>query len=265
MTRILSWNVNGIRALEKKGLVEWMQQERPDILCLQETKAQPEQLSEALRAPAGYHAYFASAERKGYSGLVVYSRIKPRSVEQMGISAFDREGRLLALEFPEFYFLGAYFPNSQDGGRRLDYKLEFCDAVLRLLDDLVRSGFDLVLSGDYNIAHRPIDLSRPEENEDSAGYLPEERAWMEKLTTSGYVDTFRAFTPDPDNYTWWSYRGGARRRNVGWRIDYHCVNHRLMDWVSSSTIRPEVGGSDHCPVELVITVPAAEPNRTELS
>ncbi len=242
-----------------------MQQEKPDILCLQETKAQPEQLSEALRAPAGYHAYFASAERKGYSGLAVYSRTKPRSVEQMGIPAFDQEGRLLALEFPGFYFLGAYFPNSQDGGRRLDYKLEFCDAILRLLNDLTRSGFDLVLSGDYNIAHRPIDLARPEENEDSAGYLPEERDWMEKLTTSGYVDTFRAFTPDPGNYTWWSYRGGARRRNIGWRIDYHCVNAGLMEQVNSSTIRPEVGGSDHCPVELAITVPTMEPNGTELN
>ena len=255
--RILSWNVNGIRAAERKGLLEWIRREQPDILSLQETKAHPEQLSEALREPAGYYAYFAPAERRGYSGLAVYSRAKPESVRRLGVPRFDSEGRVLILEYPRFVFVSAYFPNSQDGGRRLEYKLEFCDSLLAAIDELVASAGRVVLSGDYNIAHRPIDLARPEENEGNAGYLPEERAWMDRFTGSGYVDTFRAFTPEPHHYTWWSYRAGARRRNVGWRIDYHCVNEAFLPCVERSLIRPEVQGSDHCPVELVLRTPEA--------
>lgn len=254
MTRILSWNVNGIRAAERKGLLELLQREQPEIVCLQETKAQPEQLSEALREPSGYHAYFASAERKGYSGVAVYSRREPQRVARLGITEFDAEGRALVLEYPEFTLIGAYFPNSQDGGRRLEYKLEFCHAVKRLTDELVRGGRHVVLSGDYNIAHRPIDLARPEENEGNAGYLPEERAWMDEFTAAGYIDTFRTFTPEPNHYTWWSYRAGARRRNIGWRIDYHCVNEGLRPYLERSVIRPEIEGSDHCPVELALSL-----------
>ncbi len=256
MKRLLSWNVNGLRAIERKGLVDWMQREQPDIVCLQETKAHPDQLSEALREPAGYHAYFATAEKKGYSGIAVYSRAEPLSVQQLGVARFDSEGRVLILEYPEFYFIGAYFPNSQDGGRRLAYKLEFCDTLFKIMNELTGSGCNVVLSGDYNIAHRPIDLAHPEENEGNAGYLPEEREWMERFIGSGYVDTFRAFTPDPHNYTWWSYRAGARRRNIGWRIDYHCVNAALLASVERSIIRPEVAGSDHCPIELVLGLPS---------
>ncbi len=254
MTRILSWNVNGIRAAERKGLLERIQHEQPDVVCLQETKARPEQLSEALREPSGYHAYFASAERRGYSGVAVFSRREPQYVSRLGITQFDDEGRVLVLEYPEFTLIGAYFPNSQDGGRRLEYKLEFCHAVKRLTDELVDAGRHVVVSGDYNIAHRPIDLARPDENEGNAGYLPEERAWMDEFTSAGYIDTFRAFTAEPHHYTWWSYRAGARRRNIGWRIDYHCVDEGLRSQLERSVIRPEIEGSDHCPVELVLSL-----------
>ena len=169
----------------------------------------------------------------------------------MGTEQFDAEGRTLVADFKDFTLIAAYFPNSQDFGKRLDYKLAFCDAMLRLCDSLVKQGRRLLLCGDYNIAHTPIDLARPKENEDSPGYLPEERAWMDTFTAAGYVDTFRHFNPGATgHYSWWSYRTGARERNVGWRIDYHCVDKAFLPQVQSSVIRPDVMGSDHCPIEI---------------
>ncbi len=246
----ISWNVNGIRAAAKKGLFDWFSSVQPDILSLQETKAQEEQLSSDFTDIPGYHSFYASAERKGYSGVACFCKNKPLSVSLLESPAFDIEGRGLVIEFPGFILINAYFPNSQDGGRRLSYKLEFCDMLLAKLDSLVSEGRNIVLCGDYNIAHKKIDLARPRENEGSPGYLPEERAWMDRFIAEGYTDTFRMFTLDGGNYTWWSYRSRGRERNVGWRLDYHCVNKEFADTVKSSSILSGVMGSDHCPVSL---------------
>jgi len=252
-TSIVSWNVNGIRAAEKKGLLEYMMKEAADIVCLQETKAKPEQLTEELITPDGYTSYFSSAVKAGYSGVAVYTRTVPLSVAPLGIAEYDNEGRALAVEYPDFVLINGYFPNSQNEGARLDYKLGYCDAVLSLCDSLVKSGKNVVVCGDYNIAHKPIDLARPKQNEGSPGYLPEERAWMTKYLDAGYTDTFRMFNSEGENYTWWSYRTRGRERNVGWRLDYFCVNEGFSRRVKSSEIRSEVMGSDHCPVVLELS------------
>ena len=252
MIKIVSWNVNGIRAAEKKGLVKIIAAEKPDILCLQETKAHPSQLSDALTDPVGYSSYWSSAEKKGYSGVALFSREQPRSVDLLGDARFDSEGRVLIAEYPDFVLITAYFPNSRDGGARLAYKLEFCRTIQKKCDEIVASGKDIVINGDFNVAHRPIDLEHPEANENSAGYLPAERAWMDGFTEAGYRDTFRMFNLDPKNYTWWSYMNRAREKNVGWRIDYHCVNERFVSRVAGASIRPDIIGSDHCPVELTL-------------
>ena len=252
MKRILSWNVNGIRAVAKKGFLDWVAAEAPDVLCMQETKAQPEQLTADLLEPNGYHAYWASAQKKGYSGVAIYTREKPREVATMGIERFDSEGRVLQLDYDDFVLIAAYFPNSQDGGKRLDYKIDFCESIQKVCDDLGSSGKRVVLCGDYNVAHKPIDLARPRENEKSPGYLPEERAWMDRFVGAGYVDTFRMFNSEGGNYTWWSYFTKGRERNVGWRIDYHCVNPAARDAVRGARILADVMGSDHCPVEVTL-------------
>ncbi|MDR2029837.1 MAG: exodeoxyribonuclease III [Treponema sp.] len=259
--RILSWNVNGIRAVEKRGFVSWLREESPDLLCVQETKANPGQLSPDLISPgdkagAPYFSYWASAKKAGYSGVAIYSRTEPRTVKPLGLPEFDDEGRVLEADFKDFVLISAYFPNSQDAGARLGYKLAFCNAILKHCDSLVASGRHLVLCGDYNIAHTPIDLARPKENEGNAGYLPEERAWMDTFTASGYVDTFRHFhAGEPGHYSWWSYRANARTRNVGWRIDYHCVDQAFLPQVQRPLIRPDVLGSDHCPVQIDLKLP----------
>ncbi|MDR2617704.1 MAG: exodeoxyribonuclease III, partial [Treponema sp.] len=227
-----------------------------DVVCLQETKARPEQLSPELctikdRDGKPYFAYWASAKRPGYSGVVIYSKTEPLKISLLGIEKFDDEGRVLQAEYKDFILISAYFPNSQDEGKRLDYKLAFCGAIMKLCKKYASKGRHFVLCGDFNIAHTPIDLARPKENEGNAGYLPEERAWMDAYTKAGFVDTFRSFHPgEPGHYSWWSYRAGARERNVGWRLDYHCVEPAFMPKVKSSIIRPDVQGSDHCPVEL---------------
>ena len=249
---IVSWNVNGIRAAQKKGLLDYMMSESADIVCLQETKAKPDQLTDELTAPDGYSSFFSSAEKAGYSGVAVYSRQKPLEVNRLDAPEFDAEGRALVLEYPEFVLINGYFPNSQSEGARLDYKLGFCDKVLEMCNSLVASGKNVVVCGDYNIAHKPIDLARPKQNEGNPGYLPEERAWMSKFLDAGYTDTFRMFNTEGENYTWWSYRTRGRERNVGWRLDYFCVNTGFSDKVRRSEIRSEVMGSDHCPVFLEI-------------
>jgi exodeoxyribonuclease-3 len=242
--------------VEKRGFAAWLAEESPDILCLQETKARPEQLSEDLRTPrnqAGepYHAYWAGAKKAGYSGVAIYSRVKPAEVRPLGLREFDDEGRVLQAEFGDFTLISAYFPNSRDGGARLPYKLAFCGAMMELSRKFVREGRHFVLCGDYNIAHTPIDLARPRENEGNAGYLPEERAWMDAFTAAGHVDSFRHFHPgEAGHYSWWSYRAAARARNVGWRIDYHCVDGAFLDQVKTTRILSHVEGSDHCPVEI---------------
>lgn len=250
---IISWNVNGIRAIQKKGMLEWFMKEQPDILCIQETKAHPDQLEEGILKPDGYKSYWASAEKKGYSGVACFVKEEPLAVHPMGDDRFDSEGRVLALEYPDYVLINAYFPNSQNQGRRLDYKIAFCDKMLELCDAYREMGKNVVLCGDYNIAHKEIDLKNPKSNEDSPGFLPEEREWMDRFVAAGYVDAFRLFTEEGDHYTWWSYRTRARERNVGWRIDLHCVNEEFQDQVKSCSIMDEVMGSDHCPVKILFT------------
>ncbi len=257
--KLYSWNVNGIRSVAQKGLLAWMRVAQPDVLCAQETKAHIEQLDAELVRPLGYHAYWHSGVRRGYSGVATFTREEPQSVTVgLGIPEFDDEGRVLMTEFPSFRLFNIYFPNSQRGLDRLDYKLRFCNALLAHLNHLRRDGKPLVICGDYNTAHRPIDLRNPRENEGNAGFLPEERAWIDTFVADGYVDTFRTFHPDAEGcYTWWSYQFSARARNIGWRIDYHFVTSDLMSSVTGARIWPEVTGSDHCPVELELDGSAA--------
>lgn len=252
MTSIITWNVNGIRAIAKKGFVEWLEKEDPDILCIQESKARPDQVGEDLLSPGKYTSYWRAAQRPGYSGVVTYTKEKPLDDNPLGLEEFDSEGRVQVLTYEGFTLINAYFPNSQDKGKRLDYKQAFCDAMLSFCDELRAKGQHVVLCGDYNVAHKPIDLKNPESNENSPGYFPEERAWMDRFVQAGYVDTFRLFNQEGDHYTWWSYRSRARERNAGWRIDYHCVNQEFASQVKECEIMNQVMGSDHCPVKLIL-------------
>jgi len=252
MKTLLSWNVNGIRAIQKKGFIDWLHKVSPDVLCIQETKASPEQLDDALLHPEGYHALWVSAERKGYSGVAAYVRDEPDEVCRLGVPEFDREGRALVLRYPRFTLFNCYFPNSQPEGARIDYKVAYCNAVLEACDERVSRGENVIVCGDFNIAHKPIDLKNPKANEKNPGYLPEERAWMDTFIGSGYADTFRMFCDEGGQYTWWSYRFKAREKNVGWRIDYHCVNAAFRDQVQNAEILNDVMGSDHCPVRLTL-------------
>ncbi|MCP4007216.1 MAG: exodeoxyribonuclease III [bacterium] len=249
--KLFSWNVNGIRSVQRKGFLEWFEAQKPDIVCVQETKAQPHQLSEELLNPLGYHASWFSAEKKGYSGVATFSRREPLSVRKgMGNRLADREGRVLISEFPELTLINAYFPNSQREHTRLDFKLSFCHSMMRLMNKMRREGRHVALCGDFNIAHREIDLTNSKQNRNSAGFLPQERAWMDRLLKNGYVDSFRHFCDEPGHYTWWSQRLGVRERNIGWRLDYFATNPELVDRYRAARIQPQVKGSDHCPVVL---------------
>jgi len=253
--KILSWNVNGIRAAEKKGFLEWLAKASPDVLCLQETRAHVDQLSKAILHPPGYHVDWVSGEKSGYCGVATFSKTKPLSTQVgFGILKFDSEGRLLVSEFADFTILNGYFPNGGRGPERVQYKLEFYDQTLKLCQKLRKKGKKLVISGDYNTAHKPIDLARPEANEMVSGFLPEERAWLDTFVAAGYIDTFRHFYPDKkDIYSWWDQKSRARDRNVGWRIDYHFVSPELKPALKDAHIQPDVLGSDHCPVGLELT------------
>jgi len=250
--KIISWNVNGIRAAAKKGFASWLESSQADVVCVQETKASVEQLDEKILDIPEYTSYFESAEKKGYSGVAVYTKIPPVNVTNLGVEEFDNEGRTLVVELPNLTVISAYFPNSRDGGARLAYKIDFCNAMLEFCTRLSSEKKPFVLCGDYNIAHKPIDLARPDDNENSAGYLPEERAWMDTFLSSGFADTFRMFNKEPGNYTWWSYVTRARERNVGWRLDYHCVPEGITNRVTGAGILSDVMGSDHCPVSVDI-------------
>lgn len=259
--KIISWNVNGIRAVEKKGFVEWLLSTDADFICIQETKAQQGQLSPDLVNPAditkglSYKSYFYSAKKPGYSGTAIYCKNEPDSVENLGIEEFDNEGRVTIVKSGTTAVISAYFPNSQDddegGHPRLEYKLAFNAAIKNKCDELVAAGFNIVLCGDYNVAHKEIDIANPKTNTKHAGFLPEERAWMDSFIDAGYVDSFRHFCKEPGMYSWWSYRFHAREKNVGWRLDYECVNPGFVDQMISASILKDVMGSDHCPIELV--------------
>ncbi len=252
---ILSWNVNGVRAVQKKGFLEWLSKESPDILCIQETKAHPDQLDAFLLNPPGYHTYWSSALKKGYSGVAILTRQKPIAVKTgFGVPRFDEEGRILLTEFSEFVLLNIYFPNGKSGDDRLQYKLDFYEETLRFVNALKSQGKKVIVSGDYNTAHKPIDLARPEANEDVSGFLPVERAWIDRWIENGQVDIFRKFNDKPHQYTWWDLKSAARQRNVGWRIDYHFVTQSLVPHVTNADILPEVPGSDHCPVSIELKI-----------
>jgi exodeoxyribonuclease III len=246
---LLSWNVNGIRAVAKKGFIPWVQSAAPDILCIQETKASVDQLSPDLVNVAGYHSFWSSAKRKGYSGVAVYSRLEPVRVEtSLGIPRFDEEGRVLQLEFEAFTLLNVYFPNGKSGSDRLKFKMDFYDAFLDRIEGFRSSNKPLIFVGDVNTAHSEIDLARPKENEKVSGFLPQERAWIDAVISRGYVDTFRRLHPEDIQYSWWDLKSRARERNVGWRIDYIFATEDMVPALRRAFIMTEVMGSDHCPV-----------------
>ncbi len=249
--KLVSWNVNGIRAIWKKGMQDFVASEQPDILCLQETKIQEEQLTADMRELGGYRSYWKMAERKGYSGVATFTRPEPIAVTTTFESAcLNSEGRIVQTEYADFHVLNVYFPNSGMGPERLAHKLRFYDDFLDLTEQLRRAGKGVIVCGDVNTAHTEIDLARPKENEKSAGFLPEERLWVTKFLGHGYHDTFRIFVSEPGHYTWWDMRVAARARNVGWRIDYFFVSEELRSRVKSAAILPHVLGSDHCPITL---------------
>ena len=245
--KVISWNVNGIRAISKKGFGEWIEKESPDILCIQETKAHPEQVDRKLNPPKGYFAYWNNPNRKGYAGVSVFTKIKPHLVEtDFPSGRLETEGRALILHFEEFILINVYFPNGAARPERLKYKLKFYDKFLDFLD-----GFKdkrIIVCGDVNTAHNEIDLARPKQNEKISGFLPEERKWIDKLVSHGFIDTFRHFNEEPGHYTWWDYKTRSRERNVGWRIDYFFVTKNALPSVKKSFILKDVRGSDHCPI-----------------
>lgn len=250
---ILSWNVNGLRAILKKGFVDFLQEKKPDILCLQETKASEDQLPPEIRTAWGYHIYFASGEKKGYSGVAILSKVKPLVVSAgFGIEEFDREGRVLVADYGAFVLLNIYFPNGKASSERLDFKMRFYDAFLEYVDRLKAQGRKIVVCGDVNTAHREIDIARPRENSKISGFLPVERAWMDKFFARGYVDTFRQFNDQPGQYTFWDVITKARERNVGWRIDYFFVSDNFAPQLKGAYILPGIMGSDHCPIGIRI-------------
>jgi len=253
--KVLSWNVNGIRAVDRKGFFQWFTKEKPDVICLQEIKAQKEQLPSHLRNTPNYHLYINSAEKKGYSGVATYTKQKPLDVKMgFGIEKFDREGRILITEYSKFILFNIYFPNGKKNQERLDYKLDFYDTFLAYADNLKAKGKNIVVCGDFNTAHKEIDLARPKENEKISGFLPIERAWIDTFIDHGYIDTFREFNKQSEQYSWWDMKTRARERNVGWRIDYFFVNKEFMKYVKNAFILQDVLGSDHCPIGIEIEV-----------
>jgi len=252
-TKIVSWNVNGIRAAQGKGFLDWLNRETPDILCLQETKARPEQLAPELMKPIGYETYWNYPEKKGYSGVATYSRRVPLTVSYgLGDTMLDTEGRVIETEHEDFTLLNIYFPNGKKDALRLKYKMDFYDAFLVYADGLKAQGKKLIICGDFNTAHKEIDLARPKENEKISGFLPEERAWLDKFISHGYADTLRHLHDEPAKYSWWDYKTRARERNIGWRIDYFFVSEDLLPNVKGAFISPNVMGSDHCPVGIIL-------------
>ena len=254
MMNLYSWNVNGVRAAQNKGFLNWLHKTRPDILAIQETKAHPDQLDPELRDPEGYHVTWAAAERKGYSGVALFTREEPQSIQiGLGIEEFDIEGRTILADYGDFVLVSAYFPNGARDHSRVPFKMEYKEAFLETCNRLRDEGRSVIFCGDVNTAHREVDLARPKQNENATGFLPVERAWIDKVVEAGYLDTFRHLHPDQvDAYSWWAYWGKARERNVGWRIDYFFVTPDLAPRIAAADIHADVFGSDHCPVSLTL-------------
>jgi exodeoxyribonuclease-3 len=253
--KIISWNINGIRSVAKKGFSDYILSENADIYCLQEVRATPEQIPDELLRIANYQHYWNPCKiKKGYSGVGIYTRHTPVAViDGIGIEEFDAEGRILGLDFGDFVVFSVYFPNGKLG-ERLQYKLNFYDAFFTYCADLQKNGKKILISGDYNTAHHAIDLARPAQNTQTSGFLPEEREKLNAIEQQGFTDTFRLFTKEGGHYTWWSNQQMSRERNVGWRIDYHFVTNNLLNNVQRSYHRPDVFGSDHCPIVIELKV-----------
>ena len=253
--KIISWNVNGLRSLAKNSYWEaFLSDVKPDIFCLQETKAEPEQVSEAMLSPSGFSSFFSSSKtKKGYSGVALYSKIEPLFVIYgMGIKEFDQEGRIIGAEYEDFWLLNVYFPNGGQGPERLDYKMRFYDAFLAFAEKL-RKKKPVIFCGDVNTAHEEIDLARPKENEENTGFLPQERAWIDEVINAGYIDSFRHFhLHTVDAYSYWDIKSRARDRNVGWRLDYFFVVQEFIKRIKKAEIHSDIYGSDHCPISITL-------------
>lgn len=254
--KLYSWNVNGIRAAQKKGFLDWLHAEEPDVLTVQETKAWPEQLDPELRQPEGYHSWWVHAERKGYSGVGLFSKTEPRDIKLgLGIEKFDSEGRTIIADYGDFTLMSTYLPNGKASAERLRYKMEYKEAFLDYANGLRDAGKSVAFCGDINTAHNEIDLTHPKPNSKYSGFLREERDWMDKVVEQGYIDSYRHLNPDKEGaYSWWSLRSGARAKNVGWRIDYFFISPDLLDKMAAAEIHADVLGSDHCPISLTLDV-----------
>lgn len=251
--KLISYNVNGIRAAMNKGFLDWLANESPEIIGLQEVKALETDLELRLFQDLGYQVYWYPAVKKGYSGVAILTKVAPKYVHYgMGISAYDNEGRMIRADFEGFSFISAYFPSGTTGEPRQDFKYAFLDDVYGYIQDLKREQPALILSGDYNICHKAIDIHNPISNKNTSGFLPDERAWMDKFVDLGFIDTFRAFNTNPGHYSWWSYRAGSREKNLGWRIDYHMASKEMENKLKSAVILQDVVHSDHCPIVLVL-------------
>ncbi len=249
--KIVTYNVNGIRAAMSKGFVDWLRELNPDVVCLQEIKASPEQVGVFEFDELGYHHYWYPAQKKGYSGVAIFSKIKPNKVTYgCGTPAYDDEGRILRADFNGFSVMSVYHPSGSSGDERQAFKMKWLADYQNYINELKKTIPNLILSGDFNICHREIDIHNPKSNANTSGFLPEEREWMEQFINSGFVDSFRHFNKNPHQYSWWSYRAGARGKNLGWRIDYHLTSESLLNRLKSAEILPHVVHSDHCPVVL---------------
>jgi exodeoxyribonuclease III len=253
--KLFSWNVNGIRACEKKGFTDWMRASGADIVMIQETKCSPEQLAASLCRPEGYYAEWCSAQKKGYSGVATFSKLEASATRGFGEERFDTEGRVLISKLPFFTLFNIYFPSGSAGIERVAFKLEFYRHFLAVLKPYLAAGERVVVAGDVNAAFAPIDLARPRENQRTSGFLPEERAALGEFFAAGLVDTYRYRNPEGQKYSWWSQVTNARERNIGWRLDYIFVSQNLLPSVVDADIHPEVPGSDHCPVSLTLALP----------
>jgi exodeoxyribonuclease-3 len=251
---LVSWNVNGIRAVHRKGEFQnFLSSFKPDVLCVQETKAQPDVLPADLLNPDGYQAHYVSAEKKGYSGVALFTPLTPISIRSgLGIERFDSEGRTQITDFGDFELYNIYYPNGKASKERLQYKMDYYDAFQEHVEKRRQAGKSIVICGDVNTAHKEIDLAHPKENSKTSGFLPEERAWMDQFLALGYIDTLREFHPEPALYTWWDVISRARERNVGWRIDYFFISEDLRSHLKNACIYPDVMGSDHCPIGITL-------------
>ncbi len=247
--KILTYNVNGIRSAISKGFVEWLRATNADMVCLQEVKAEKENIDASVFEELGYQIYWHSAEKKGYSGVAILTKVTPKHVEVgMGMEIYDREGRVLRTDFEDFSLMSVYMPSGSSGDVRQEFKMQWLADFELYIKELRKTVPNLIISGDYNICHQAIDIHNPKSNVNSSGFLPEERDWMEQFLQSGFVDSFRHFNKEPHHYSWWSFRAGSRDKNLGWRIDYHLATETLRDRLTRSVILPEAKHSDHCPV-----------------